>query len=88
MPENDDYFELLVETFILAHTSGHRGRIHVRPVAGHGVDTNLLVECSRDLTDKFPVGTRFALRAKYARRLGGPLFIKAPYAFAYRVVES
>jgi len=83
---SSEYFELLVESFVPAATGGHRGRVHVRPVTGQGIDPTLLVECSREMTDDYPVGTRFLVRAKLSQRLGGSTFVKAPYAFGYSVV--
>ena len=83
----EGYFELLVESFVVASTAGKHGDIHVRPVAGQSVDTALLVECASAMKDDFPAGTRFRVKAKYSDRKGGTLFLKAPYAWGFSVVE-
>lgn len=84
----EPYFELLVESFYTGSVSGRHGPIHVRPVAGQGVDTRLYVECSREMKDRelFPICTMFLVNAKYSDKQGGVEFLKAPYHWGYTKV--
>jgi hypothetical protein len=81
----DKYFEVLVQSVYSGPESGKHGPVHMRPVAGQGVDTNLYVECSKEMRDleKFPVGSYFLATAKYSNKQGGVDFLKAPYHWGY-----
>jgi len=80
----EPYFELLVESFCSGPVSGRHGPIHVRPVAGQGVNTRLYVECSREMRERFPVGSMFLVTAKFSNKKNGIEFLKAPYHWATR----
>jgi len=84
---NEPYFDLVVESFLPASTAGRRGRVHVRPVDGQGIDSSLFVECARAMTLDYPVGTRFRVRAKYSNRKGRGAFLIAPYAWGFSVLS-
>lgn len=75
----DELFcEILVETFDSGPISGRRGTIHVRAVAGQGIDTNLVIECNREMRDLFPLKTLFLISAKLTDRKGGGQYLKSP----------
>ena len=65
------YRMVVVESFLPHSTSGLHGGIHIRPTAGQGIPTTLLVECSKKLSKEYPVGTKFRIRAKLTDREGG-----------------
>lgn len=80
------YTDILVETFYSFETC-HRGRIHVRPAPNQAFPQHLFVECSRKLTDNFPVGTVFRLRVCPKRKMDGRLHLYAHYQSCFDVVR-
>jgi hypothetical protein len=81
----DYYFEVLVQSVYSGSESGKHGPVHIRPVAGQGLNTALYVECSKEMRDleRFSVGSYFLLTAKYSSKQGGVDFLKAPYHWGY-----
>ena len=69
--ENEQYRQLIVESYMIVGTSGLHGEVHIRPVDGQGLSRKLQVECSKKLSRNFPVGTQFQIRAKLTDREGG-----------------
>ena len=69
---DEPYRYVVVESYRPSSTAGLHGAIHVRLVAGQGLSVALQVECSKQLTRRYPVGTKFRLRAKLTdREVGG-----------------
>jgi hypothetical protein len=59
---------------------------HIRPISGQGIySTEMMVECSRKLL-KYPLGTRFKIRAKITDREGGRDFIYTNYTWPFEVI--
>jgi hypothetical protein len=75
MAQDNPYRWIVVESFIPADTSGRHGSVHIRPIAGQGLPTNVFVECSKKLSYDYPVGTRFRIRAKLTDKEGGGEFL-------------
>lgn len=72
---DETYRQVLVESYRPKSTSGLHGAIHIRPLSGQGLATNLQVECSKNLSRDYPVGTRFSIRAKLTDREGGGAYL-------------
>lgn len=75
MAKSGQYQEVMVESYVPAHTSGLHGEVHVRPVAGQGFPADLHVSCCRSHKRDYPVGTRFMILAKLTDREGGNEFL-------------
>lgn len=83
-----DYDLILVESFIPNDLRGMHGIVHIRPLENQGLfDPKLLVECSKELSTKYEVGTIFKIRAKITSRQGGKPFIYSRYSWPYEVVK-
>lgn len=82
----EGYSWVTVETYS-AVKSGKSSRIHVRPVAGQGYDTDMDVECARNMRKKHPVGTKFRVWAKLTDREGGKPFLYSYFGWKYEVLE-
>lgn len=80
------YQLVIVESYKPASTAGLHGEVHIRPVDGQGLDTNMRVECSKELSDtnKFPLGSKFKIKAKVTSREGGTPFLYSSYKWAYQ----
>lgn len=85
-----EYEWVVVESFYPASTAGRHGYVHVRPAPGQSFDQRLFVECSKELSDtsRYPVGTRFRIRAKLTSKLGGTPFLYSYYGWKYEVVAK
>ncbi len=88
MSLNTKYSEIVVESFMPANTAGLHGSVHIRPVAGQRYSRNLFVECSKKLSEDFPVGTRFRIRAKLTNRNGGRRFLYSYHGWPFEVVKK
>jgi len=84
---DEPFFDILVESFDGGNVSGHRGRLHVRPVAVQCLDTSLYVECSREMREDYSLGTTFIVKGKLSNRKGGVEFLKCPHQWGYSVVS-
>jgi hypothetical protein len=85
----EDYRLIIVESFEATSTSGHHGRVHIRPIPGQlDFPPDLFVECSKRLSNDFPIGTRFRIRAKLTRREGGVSFVYSNYRWRVEVLDK
>lgn len=54
------------------------GRVRVRPIAGQGLPTNIVIECSRKERDRHPIGTIFtAENVKVCQKPNGRIYLRA-----------
>ncbi len=81
------YQYVIVESYIPQNTSGLHGAIHIRPVAGQGLETDMHVECSKELSRNFPVGSKFKIKAKVTDRQGGKPFLYSSYRWPYEQIS-
>ena len=89
MAKHDEpYLDVIVESYIPRDTSGKRGAVHIRPIAGQPFDTSLAVECSKSLSTDYPVGTRFKLLAKLTDREGGGEFLYSSWRWRVEVISK
>lgn len=85
--KTSEYAYIIVESFFPADTSGRHGPIHIRPIPGQEPFLNsMFVECSKDLSHNYPVGTRFRIQAKIVAKSGGTSFIYSHYSWSYTVL--
>lgn len=76
-----------VESYKATHTGGLHGSIHIRPVAGQGLDTSMRVECPSEMRHRYPVGTRFRVKAKVTNKEGGIPFLYSHHSWRYEVLK-
>ncbi|WP_201860148.1 hypothetical protein [Microvirga soli] len=89
MAKKDEPYRLvIVESYRPSQTSGLHGPIHIRPVAGQGLPTNLHVECSKSLSRNYPVGTRFRIKAKLTDKEGSGDFLYSYFGWKYEVLPQ
>lgn len=87
MAKDNPYFYIVVESFIPENVAGLHGTVHIRPVHGGDFSSALHVECSKALSEKYPIGTRFKIRAKLTDREGGGEYLYSHYKWPYEVIE-
>jgi hypothetical protein len=81
---NGDYREIIVESVVGTDSQG-RPKRQIRPVKGQIFDTNLNVECSKSLSEKYPLGTRFKIRAQLTDMDGTP-FLYSYHGWPFEVI--
>jgi hypothetical protein len=86
MPKPNDYFYIIVESFLPKKTSGLHGLIHIRPAPNQIYPQNLFVECSKDLVNNYPVGTRFRIKVKLTNKEGGRDFLYSYHGWSHEVI--
>jgi len=83
----EEYDFIIVESFIPLDSNGRHGPIHIRPIPGQDpFKETMFVECSKDLSYGYPLGTRFRIKAKITQREGGTPFIYSHYLWKYEVI--
>jgi hypothetical protein len=84
----EDYQKIIVESYQPEKTSGLHGKIHIRPTPGQDPFTpDMHVECSKDLSRDYPIGTKFLIKAKITSRQGESEFIYSHYNWSYEVLK-
>ena len=82
-----DYDFIIVESFIPTDSTGRHGLIHIRPIPGQEpFETNMFVQCSKELTTDYKPGTKFRIKAKITNREGGTPYISSHYTWSYIVL--
>ena len=86
MAQQNAYEFVVVESYRPATSAGLHGKVHIRPVEGQGFPSSIHVECSKELSRCYPVGTRFRVRAKLTDREGGGAFLYSSWRWDYEVL--
>ena len=86
MAKTSDYRLVVVETF-LDPSRPSDGPIHARPIEGQGLDTRMVVECSRAMREQHAVGTKLRIKAKITDREGSFPFLYSHFSWSYEVIE-
>lgn len=80
------YTEIIVESFYSPEPA-HRGKIHIRPAHGQAFPQHFLVECSRKMTDNYPVGTRFRLCVTTKQKEQSRMHLYAHFSAPFEVLD-
>jgi hypothetical protein len=86
--KKEEYSSIIVESYKPKNTSGLHGEIHIKPIAGQEPYTeDMHVRCSKDLSTKFDVGTKFKIKAIITNKDGGKPFIHSHYTWPFEVLK-
>jgi hypothetical protein len=66
--------------------SGLHGDVHIRPVTAEGLPPGLRVECSKNLSRDYPVGTKFRIKAKLTDREDDGEFLYSYFGWKFEVL--
>lgn len=84
-----DYDYIIVQS-VLTNEKGKHGPVHIRPLPGQDpyLDT-MYVQCSKVMSNDFPIGTKFRIRAKiiYPKNGNRP-FVSTHYTWPFDVLED
>ncbi len=87
MAKNGTYYWIVVESYVPSQKSGMHGEVHIRPIEGQVFPSHLHVECNKELSNNYPVGTKFRIKAKLTDRTGGGQFVYSYYNWKYEVIN-
>jgi hypothetical protein len=74
MEIGDIYINLECESFLDKQTN----RVRVRPLQNQNIETNIVIECSREVREVNPIGTKFYCEeAKVCKKTDGRLYLRA-----------
>jgi hypothetical protein len=83
---NGIYRYVIVESFHPSSTAARHGPVHIRPLPSQGLDTSVFVECSKRLSEDYPVGTIFKVRAKLTDRERGGEYLYSYHGWSTATV--
>ncbi|MDQ8141488.1 hypothetical protein [Chryseobacterium sp. CFS15] len=83
-----DYDYIIVHS-ILTNERGKHGPIHIKPLAGQDpyLET-MYVQCSKSMSNDYPVGTKFRIKAKIVYPENKRPFISTHYTWKYDVLDN
>ena len=87
MSKKIDYQYIIVESYIPKSTSGRHGLVHIRPAPNQIYSHSLSVECSKDLVEKYPVGTKFRIKVTLTDKEGGADYLYSFHGWPHEVVK-
>jgi hypothetical protein len=82
--QKSTYCEIVVHSVLGTDSQGRRKR-QILPIPGQKFSASLNVECSKKLTTRYPIGTRFLIRAKLTDMQGVP-FLYSYFGWPYTVL--
>ena len=83
-----EYDIIEVESFIISE-SGKAGLVHIRPLPGQEPFLETMhVKCSKSLSNDFPIGTKFSIRAKISIPLDRKAYISSHYSWPFEVISQ
>lgn len=86
--KGEKYHLIEVESYLPKSTLGLYGKVYISLVPGQAeCDTSLHVQCSKELSTEYPVGTRFLIKGKLNDLQGGGKFIYSSYQWNYEVIS-
>jgi 5-methylcytosine-specific restriction endonuclease McrA len=87
---SDTHSHIIVESFVLANKSGHRGDVHMRPAKHQIHPQTLLVQCNKEMLDTslYPVGTKFRYKVRLVTKASGNQFLGSHHAWPFVVVSD
>jgi len=86
--KGEKYHLINVESYLPKSTSGIHGKVHIKPIPGQAYfDVSLLDQCSKELSNEYPVVTRFLIKGKLNDLEGEGKFIYSSYHWTYEVIS-
>jgi len=86
MAQDGAHYWIVAEIYYQPPMSGYRGGRRVRPVHGERFPTDMNVECSKAIREKYALGTRLRMRVKLTDKEGGREFLMADRMSNYPLV--
>lgn len=81
------YSYIIVESYKPKVNRGYHGEVHIKPIAGQEPYTEEMhVECSKVLSNDYPIGTKFKIKAKITSKEGGKPFVYSHYSWSFDVI--
>jgi hypothetical protein len=83
-----DYDYITVQS-VFTKESGKHGPIHIKPLPGQEpyLET-MFVQCSKTISNDYPLGTKFRIRAKIVTPKNKRPFVSSHYTWPFEVIEG
>jgi len=82
-----EYEHIIVQS-VLSSERGQVGPVHIKPLPNQDPYLETMwVQCSKVLSNDFPVGTKFRIRAKIVYPTGQRPYISSHYTWPFEVVK-
>lgn len=83
-----EYNYIIVQS-VLTDERGKHGPVHIRPLPNQEpyLDT-MFVECSKTLSNNYPVGTKFRIKAKITNPSEMRPFVYSHYSWPFEVLND
>lgn len=82
-------YDIILVQSVLSNESGQRGPIHIKPLPNQEpYSESMFVQCSKVLSNEFPVGTKFKIKAKIIVPIGKRPFISSHYTWPFEVIKQ
>ena len=76
-------------SYIIVESYRRGSTLHIRPCPGQDPYTpEMGVECSKELMEEYPEGTKFRIKAKITSREGSDPFVYSHYLWDYEVIDD
>lgn len=85
MRKNNKYYEITAHSVWGSDFMG-RPKIQIRPIEGEIFSEELNIECSKSLSQDYPVGTQFRIRVKLTDMEGTP-FLYSYFGWPVEVIN-
>ena len=83
-----DYEYIKVQS-VLVKESGKHGPVHIKPLPNQDPYLeSMWVQCSKVLSNDYPIGTKFRIRAKIVHPAEYRPYISSHYTWPFEVVEE
>ncbi|WP_220377730.1 MULTISPECIES: hypothetical protein [unclassified Arenibacter] len=83
----EEYSYIIVESYKPKVNNGYHGDIHIKPIPGQEpYIEEMHVACSKVLSEEYPVGTKFKIKAKITNKEGGKPFAYCHYSWPFEVL--
>jgi len=86
MAKYNPYVYVVVESYVPQSTAGLHGPVHIRPIDGEVFPQSINVQCSKKLSEDFPIGTKFKIKAKLTDREGKGEFLYSHHQWEFDVL--
>ena len=85
--KNEEYAYITVESYKPKVNKGYHGDVHIKPISGQEpYMEDMHVACSKVLSEEYPVGTKFRIKAKITSKEEGKPFAYSHYTWPFVVL--
>ena len=82
-------YDYITVKSVLTDERGKHGPVHIKPIANQDPYLErMFVQCSKSLSNDYPVGTKFRIKACVIHPIGKRSFLSSHYSWPFDVLED